>query len=349
MLSKLVALVIALLSSALLAQTPTSRTVKAFPENFPYRAFDVQDSLNRTVSFFLTDADAKDDRPLILVLQGSGCASNFVMDGDRVAGSWHAFVRRANKNRAQVLLVDKPGVALFEFPAKPGDTTNCSDTFRREQTGDRWLTALSAALKGVIAIRGQQPKSILVVGHSEGAVFAPRLALQHPEITHVASLASAPVSQLHDFFDMAFAGEGFIAQFPGSQSDRVKQVTDAWQAVSADPDSATKRVFGHPHRYWSDKFAPFPFEKLERTKAKFFVAYGDRDENSAPRKIDTFAVELLARKRDLTWIRVAGADHGFAKKGEPGGSGMAPILERVVAWFYDESIDRTDVVWPMKT
>jgi dienelactone hydrolase len=116
--------------------------------------------------------------------------------------------------------------------------------------------------------------------------------------------------------------------------------------VSADPDSASKEVFGHAHRYWADKFAPFPFEQLNRTRAKFFVAYGDRDENSAPRKIDSFAVELLARKRDLTWIRVPAADHGFAKQGEPSGHGMAPMLERVVAWFHGEVFDRADVVWP---
>jgi pimeloyl-ACP methyl ester carboxylesterase len=346
--ARLAIVMLAFLSATACAQTPIERAVKAFPEKFPYRAFDVKDALDRTVSFYLTDADARDDRPLILVLQGSGCASNFVMQGEQVAGSWHAFVRRANKARAQILLVDKPGVNLFDFPAKPGDTTSCSETFRREQTGERWLAALSGALKGVIAMRGRQPKSILVVGHSEGAVFAPRLSLLHREITHVASLASAPVSQLHDFFDMAFAGEGFIAQTSGSFSERVKRVIEAWRAVSADPDSATKQVFGHAHRYWADKFTPFPFEKLNRTTAKFFVAYGDRDENSAPRTMDMFAVELLTRKRDITWVRVPGADHGFAKKGEAAGSGMAQILERVVAWFYGDTVDETDVLWPTK-
>ena len=250
------------------------------------------------------------------------------------------------RGRAQILLVDKPGVTLFDIPTNPGDTRDCSETFKREQTGEKWLAALSASLKGVIAMRGQTPKSILVIGHSEGAVFAPRLSLIHPEITHVASLASAPVSQLHDFFDMAFSGEGFIAQTANTTAERVKSVTNAWQAVSADPESATKEVFGHPHRYWTDKFAPFPFERLDRTKAKFFIAYGDRDENSAPRKIDTFAVELLARKRDLVWIRMAGADHGFARKGEASGSGMAPVIERAVAWFFGETMDRADVVWP---
>jgi pimeloyl-ACP methyl ester carboxylesterase len=326
--------------------TPAPRAVKEFPDGFPYSAFDVQDSLQRRIAFYLTDANVKDDRPLILILQGSGCASNFLLREGRVGGSWHAMVRQAAQSRAQVLLVDKPGVSLFDFPTNPGDTRNCSDAFRREHTGPRWLTALAAAVKGAISLRGQTPKSILVIGHSEGAVFAPRLALLQPEITHVASLASAPVSQLHDFFDMAFAGEGFIAQMPGTAQDRVRRVSEAWRAISSDPDSASKEVFGHPHRYWTDKFASFPFENVDRTKAKFFLAYGDRDENSAPRKMDMFAVELLTRNRDLTWIRVPGADHGFAKKGEASGEGMAPMLARAVAWFFGEADSGADVVWP---
>ena len=145
---------------------------------------------------------------------------------------------------------------------------------------------------------------------------------------------------------MAFAGEGFIAKTADTQAGRIKAVAEAWQAISSDPDSATRMVFGHAHRYWADKFAPFPFEQLNKSPAKFFIAYGDRDENSAPRTMDAFAVELLVRKRDLVWLRIPGADHGLSSAGAPPGEGMAPVLERAVAWFFGEAFDRTNVIWP---
>ena len=148
---------------------PRSRPVAEFPAKFPYGAFEITDELGRELQFFLTDADAKDDRPLILVLQGSGCASNFLLREGRVAGGWFGFVRRAAGSRAQILLVDKPGVQLFDFPANPGDTSRCSEAFRREHTGERWLVALQAALRAAREIRGTTPRMTLVLGHSEGA------------------------------------------------------------------------------------------------------------------------------------------------------------------------------------
>jgi len=325
---------------------PIPRAITEFPEKFPYRAYDTADALGRTIHFYLTDADARDDRPLILVLQGSGCSSNFSLRGGQVGTGWHAFVRRADKSRAQIMVVEKPGVTLFDKPANLGGAVDCSSEFRREQTGDRWLAALSAAVNAAIELRTTTPRSLLVIGHSEGAVFAPRLALLDKRVTHVASLAATPVSQLHDFMDMATSGDGFIGKSPGGPRERIDRVLGAFQAVSAEPASDAKQVFGHAHRYWADKFAPFDLSKLADSPAKFFVAYGDRDENSSPRTMDAFAIELLIRQRDLTWLRIEGADHGFAQPGGPAGSGMATVIELAVAWFYGEAFDRTSVLWP---
>jgi hypothetical protein len=48
-----------------------------FPQGQPYTAYTVKDALGRNVSLFLTDDTARDNRPLVLVVQGSGCDSNF--------------------------------------------------------------------------------------------------------------------------------------------------------------------------------------------------------------------------------------------------------------------------------
>lgn len=324
---------------------PSEVPVAAFPAGFPYKAYSVADSLGRDIRFYLTAAN--DERPLVLVLQGSGCSSQFFNRDGQVSAGWHAFVRRAAGSRAQVLLVEKPGVQLFDAPQNPGGAAHCSDTFRREQTGERWLAALRAALDSTLALRGAKPRAIMALGHSEGAVFAVRLAALDARITHVAALSAVPASQLLDFFDMAAAGEGFISRRPGSsKAENIGRVLDAWRDVSADPANDGKQVFGHVHRYWADKFAPFDFSSLSRSPAKFFLAYGDRDENSAPRVMDAFAIELLTRKRDLTWLRVEGADHSFGGTPDASRAGMVKVVEFAVAWLFGDDFDRLSVVWP---
>lgn len=320
-------------------------SVAAFPAGFPYKAYSTADSLGRDIRFYLTAAD--DERPLILVLQGSGCSSQFFNRDGQVSAGWHAFVRRAAGIRAQVLLVEKPGVQLFDAPQNPGGAVNCSENFRREHTGERWLAALRAALDATLALRGAKPRAVMVLGHSEGAVFAVRLAALDARITHVAALSATPTSQLLDFFDMAAAGEGFISRRPGSsKAENIGRVLDAWREVSADPASDSRQVFGHAHRYWTDKFAPFDFSSLKHSPARFFLAYGDRDENSAPRVMDAFAIELLTRKRDLTWLRVEGGDHSFGGPPDPARAGMSKVVEFAVAWMLGEEFDRKSVVWP---
>lgn len=327
------------------AAMPRGRTIAEFPAKFPYRAFDVTDELGREIQFYLTDAEAKDDRPLIVVLQGSGCASQFLLQGGQVAGGWFAFVRRAAKERAQVLLIDKPGVKLFDAPANPGGGSDCSEAFRKEHTGERWLTAIKAALSGVHSLRGVAPRATLVLGHSEGAVMALRLPLVSQGVTHVAALAGVPASQLHDFVDMADRSAGLFAGAPGGREQHLGHLLDTWDAIRKDPQSDTKLAYGHAHRYWSDKFAPVDINRIAGSGARIFLAYGDRDDNSAPRTMDQFAIELLIRKTDLTWIRVPGADHGFAVKNGPAG-GMQTIIERAVAWFLGDTYDASNQLWP---
>jgi hypothetical protein len=63
--------------------------------------------------------------------------------------------------------------------------------------------------------------------------------------------------------------------------------------------------------------------------------------------MDAFAVELLARQMDLTWLRIAGADHSF-NLAKPGPSdGLQAIIGRSVAWFLGAHTDTSDQVWPL--
>lgn len=328
-----------------LAARPALLNVPEFPKDYAYQAFETRDSLGRNVRFYLTQSTARDERPLIVMLQGSGCISWFVRKDDATLQIGQQNVRRPAGENAQLLLIDKPGVALFDWP-KGGDTRECSEAFRQEHTGERWLTAIRAAIDAAIAWRGQTPRAMLAIGHSEGAVFAGRLAVADARVTHAALLAATPVSQAHDFFAMAFAGRGYIAQAPGGRAAHLRNVHTVITQVQNDPTNAKDTQLGHPYRYWADKIAPFDFSALDRTRAKFFLAQGDADENSSVVSADFFAGELIVRQRDLLWLRPEGLDHTFAAKGERNGAGMGDYVGRAVKWFLGETFDRAGQVWP---
>ncbi len=323
---------------------PTERKVEELTAEFPYIPLETTDSLGRKIDIYLTDLKIVDDRPLILFIQGSGCRSHF-FKRNGLSNGLLSLIRRANAEKAQILAVEKPGVELFDSAERSG-TADCSENFKREQTGERWLEALSAGLRAAIAQRGVSPRAIMVIGHSEGAGFAARLALQERSVSHVAMLSSAPYSQLQDFFAFAVADEGPFLKAPETKNERLKIVFNAWESVNLEPTSESKLVFGHTHRYWADKFRSFNFTKLENTTAKFFFAYGDRDENASPKAMDTFAIDLLTRERNLTWLRIEGAGHSLSKAGDLSGKLMGDTIKQASQWFLGEPFDRKNVIWP---
>ena len=145
---------------------------------------------------------------------------------------------------------------------------------------------------------------------------------------------------------MANSASGLFAGLPGTSGQHLGNLLDTWASILDEPESTSKQVYGHTHRYWADKFAPVDYASIARPGLRMFLAYGDRDENAAPRKMDQFAVEMLIRKADLTWVRIPGADHGFAQKGEQSGAGLQAMLERAVAWFLDDAHDTLHQLWP---
>jgi predicted esterase len=336
-----------LIHGSLALGRPSEVAVPEFGQGFPYRAFDTRDAEGRAVRFFATHADAADARPVFVALQGSGCGSHFFLREQRVLQGWHAFLRTAAGTSAQVVVVEKPGVKLFDQPARPGSAEECTEVFRQEHTQARWLASLQAVVSAVIELRGVQPKAIVAVGHSEGAFFAPRLAAADARITHIAVLAGHPLPQLQDFFDMARAGEGFISERAQSREEHMRRVLRAAADVAAQPDSTTESVFGHPHRYWRDKFSQFDWAGLERSPARFFLAHGDADRNSSIRVFDTFAIELLARKRDVTWLRVKGGDHSLGRPNEASYDGLREMCRMVVDWAMGRPVESEHKVWPL--
>lgn len=335
------------------ARQPTSRAVTPDAVDLgAYAAFETTDPLGRSVRHYRSAAVGP--APLVLVLQGSGCSSWFSRHAEGIGFGWFDAVRRQGGASVQVLAVEKPGVGLFDRPAQPGSALHCSETFRREMTATRWHAALMAALDATLATREQPPRTVMVIGHSEGAFFAARLAAAHPAITHVALLAATPWSQLHELVAMASSGRGFVGRAPGSANDRLRQLLQHHRAIAQTSLSDTSLPWGHPAPYWHGKFTPFELSTLTRRGSgapRLFIAHGSADENAPVAASDALAAEALSHGLDLTWLRLEGAGHDFERG--PLQPGAMRALHRVVGvavrWLLGQALqaDTDDLVWPL--
>jgi pimeloyl-ACP methyl ester carboxylesterase len=305
----------------------------------PFDRYTVKDAMGRTITFYLSVPLAGKppaNRPVVLYIPGSGCQSVFQKRGERVSGGYHTVLVQEAKERARILVVEKPGVKYLDTQA-PGVSLEkaASEEFLKEHTLPRWAEANAAALRAAWALPGIDATRTLVVGHSEGGIVAARVAAELPQVTHVASLAGGGPTQLFDF--VANAARPRPDDKPGYAGRRVQEVYDAWGRIQKDPEGITQFWLGHPYRRWSSFLKHSVTEELLRAKARIYVAAGTRDAVIPVAAHDMLAAELRVQGRDVTAERLEGADHGFLTDEMPRPpAGMQAVLGRVLQWFLAE-------------
>jgi pimeloyl-ACP methyl ester carboxylesterase len=304
-----------------------------------FQQYQTVDNYKRTITFYLSDLLGANNVPLVVYVQGSGGGSLFAKDKDTVGTNLDLPSYLAPmKGRARLLLVEKPGVKLFEQPKTWGTAEGCSTEFLRENTLERWTEAINASIKAAQSLPGIPKNRLLVIGHSEGGQVAPHVAFRNPGVTHVASLAGAGPTQL---FDMTyFAEKASNGPEPDSSekaitsTDRVEDVYRAWADMKADPHSITKFWAGHPYNRWYSYCTSSPLEDLLHCKAKIYIVQGTDDVSTSVVSFDVVRAELVAHNRNVVAERLEGADHGFRIKGKDGVIREMPaVVARIIDWY----------------
>jgi pimeloyl-ACP methyl ester carboxylesterase len=301
--------------------------------NNNFERFYARDKLNRKITFYLSIKDKSQAAlPLIVFIRGSGCGSIFTKCGEKICGGYQNPLFQRAAGRARVMVVEKPGVEYLDAH-QGGGAEGCRREFLEEHTLDRWAAAVGAAIKAAHTLAEIDTTKTLVAGHSEGGIVAARVAAENPRISHVASLSGGGPTQLFDFVE--------FARIKNAAPDTAKAaisteppIYDTWKNIQADPYSTSKFFAGHPYRRWSTFFSSSVLQELLRSKARVYIAHGDKDGSVPVASFDVLRAELTAGGRDVTAERLDGADHGLNRAGESGITGMNAVMANVLKWFF---------------
>ena len=297
-------------------------------EDIPYHRYFTRDVFERRLIFYITKpANPAVRLPLVVSIVGSGADLNFIRRDGRILNG-HRALRAIFAGRANVLIVEKPGVSFCEHSKRMGTLDGASNEFRNEYTLDRWAEAVTAALRASRTLLFIDLAQTLVLGHSEGGLVASRVAATNPFVTHVASRAGGGPTRLFSMIEHARAGD-----LP--DEGEAKLLAD-WAAVMQDPDSTSKDFQRHPHRAWTNFAKASCMAELLRTKGRIYIPQGTNDHNVAPVTFDILRAHLLDQGREVTADRIIGADLGFSFQADPKRDGESELFGRIGDWFLME-------------
>lgn len=283
----------------------------------------VTDPSGRQVTYLISKPKAA-RAPLLLRIQGSGCAPVLYERDGRIFTSEFNLLAFAKAGQFATMVVEKPYSG--QTSGQRGTATDCSAAFNADFTAESWLAAIQASLRDVRGAAWVDPRRTLVLGGSEGAVMASLLAAADPAITDVIAIGGSGTTQAYDFIVNAYTTCFDVPHC-------LAQVEEQVRAIAAKPDSATDFAWGHPYKRWTSFFQADPGAALLHSRARVYLAFGTADRAVPALSQEIIVAKLLAAGRDVTVRRVPDAGHALVVPGPHDDENMDREYRAALAWF----------------
>ena len=266
---------------------------------------------SRQVHFYLLHDDTP--KPVVILLQGSGCSPLFTIDGD---GTYHPTslfqdIVPVERRRVHFAMIEKPGVSPLKFAAGMSReekksiferaALRCSRDFYANAT----KTVRVDDVRTVMTALAGQPwvSGFILAGHSEGTHVATGILKTRPaeRILAAALFASAGPSP----FWSGYAG----AADAGSRA-AFERVLNRMRMLQHTDDDVMES--GLPVRRWRTfALESTPMDDVRESAVPLFVAQGTRDGTILAS--DLFVLEAIRQqpRRPTRYAVVEGGDHGF--------------------------------------
>ncbi len=175
---------------------------------------------------------------------------------------------------------------------------DCGRDFHLANNPDQWVADYSEFIAAQISAITPRPSNVILVGVSEGALPAAKVAGRLPEITHLAIIGSGAYSMRKSLDTLKQRGAILF------------DVESGWKKIAADPRSIENNWYGNPYRWWSDMLDIEPLPDFLSLNIPILVGIGEQDE-SVPVESARFLASQFkeAGKSNLILNVYPGADH----------------------------------------
>ena len=247
----------------------------------------------------------------ILLISGSGCRDF----GPRIPTFFERYPAPVD-----VYFLEKSGI-------EKGDTgERCSESFHRADYLERRVDDTLKFIDTEPQLKSQPPRSLAILGFSEGGSVAPIVASRSARIGWLATAGSGGLPQSEEFLIFTDRGVApYASMFPR------KQLLQTYAAIKADPKNLDKEFFGHSYRYWSSFLFYDPLPTYARLDIPIIAAMGEKDDSvpiESGRKLRRYFAAHT--DKNFTFIEYPNAGHALQA---PDKNNLPDYIAGLAHWF----------------
>ena len=284
-----------------------------------------------TIAYFLKKYKEKPQN-LVVFIQGSDANPVFtyeIKNGKTNFYRWFADDYKLLDSTYAFAIVPKPGMDGLYIE----HNWSVPEEYYRKNYLDYRVKQIDLSIDDIIKNHLQNPKDIIVYGHSEGAAIAAAVATKNKHITHLGFWSGNVLNNFYEFalFDRIEALQGH--QTDSAANQNIMNIINWYKEVIREPNSTAVDKFGVTNKRWASYETP-PIDYLLRVDIPIFAQFATEDESTPIETAYLLPIRFLEYQKDnLTFNVCVNCDHSYKeKKGEDVINHWPEIFRKFIEW-----------------
>jgi predicted esterase len=304
--------------------------------------YKINDAKLKEIQFCVFKKDIHKKKPLLVFLGGSGLEPTFKFNNADKQVYYTGFYRFTKyQDKYHIAFINKAGIPLYDTVQNSNEHYKATQFAEENNTMDWRSESASKAIDYLVKVLQVDTSNIIVVGHSQGGLVAPKVALLNKKVKKVVMMSCNSLDHIYDRILLA-RQQALNNQMSYEEAQYVvDSLLNVQREIYKSPHSTKQTFWEEPYNKWYSYSKETPLENMIKLNLPILLIASGRDvDGSYIANTDYAALEFIRKgKQNLTYKVYPNYDHIYSettrKFGEEIGLGFKAnnVIDDVFKWL----------------
>ncbi len=305
-------------------------------------SYKINDPILKEIQFCVFKKDIEKKKPLLLFLGGSGLEPTFKFNNSDKQVYYTGFYRFTKyQDKYHIAFMNKAGIPLYDTVQNSNEHYKVTQFAEENNTMDWRSESASKVIDYLVKVLPVDTNNIIVVGHSQGGLVAPKVAVSNKKVKKVVMMSCNSLDHIYDRILLA-RQQALNNQMSYEEAQYVvDSLLKVQKAIYQSPHSTTQTFWDEPYNKWYSYSKETPLENMIKLNIPILLIASGRDvEGAYIANTDYAALEFIRKgKQNLTYKVYPNYDHIYSettrKFGEDIGLGFKAnyVIDDIFNWL----------------